>query len=108
MASNLSRKLKIAGGQNGRSIFQGVYAFTTTGATKTVTVPFGRVESVLLTPVGTPASDEVLSYNNTVGGTAGNDDAYVAGSGGSTDITVTRTGASKTSGLKFAILAIGY
>jgi hypothetical protein len=108
MGLNFTRKLKMAGGQNGRWLYQGIYAFTTTGATKDVAVPMGRVESCVAFPIGTPASDEVLSANNTVSGTPGNDDAAIVGNGnGSTTITVTRTGAAKTSGLKFALWAIG-
>lgn len=103
------RKMRIGSGGNDKWLFQGIFAFTTTGATKTVTVPMGRVESVQLTAIGAPASDEELSANNTVSGTVGNDDAAIlANNPGSTDITVTRTGASKTSGLKFALWAVGY
>lgn len=102
-----NRKRRVGEGQTARQEYHQIFAFTTTGATKVCTIPMGRVESVQLTAIGTPASDEELSVNNTVSGTAGQDDAAIVGSNGSTDLTVTRTGASKTSGLKFFLTAIG-
>lgn len=55
--------------------------------------------------VGDPG--EVLTVNATVAGTAGEDDAVVLGSDGQTTLTVTRTGANPTSGLKFSLDVIG-
>jgi hypothetical protein len=95
---------------NGKLLFTGIYAFSTTDATKEVSIPFGRIESISLTAIGAPAADEVLSVDETVSGTAGTDAANIRGSNstGGTTVTVTRTGASKTSGLKFSLAATGY
>lgn len=103
MALNQKRKLRLGN----RTMWQGIFAFTTTGTTVTVTVPLGRVESVLLTPLGTPNANEPLSVNNTVSGTAGAEDAGIVGSNGGTALIVTRP-VGTTSGLKFSILVIGY
>jgi hypothetical protein len=94
---------------NGKQLYTGIYAFTTTGATKDVAVPFPIVEAVFVLPLGTPASDEVLSVDETVTGTSGGADAAIRGTltSGSTTLTVTRTGSSKTSGMKFSLIAIG-
>lgn len=236
---NYSRKIKLAGGRTGKYLYQGIHAFATTGLTKTVTCPFGRIESFGVQAIGavgtvprevninlgtlsatgeaiiiapgvagsisaaqfvvkttvaaddtnywtfrlinkgnadadmilatdanttkltggaaltgytarslglhaTPANlviaastvlfftatktasganlvdthlklgfacgdpGESLTVNNTVSGTAGNDDAVIVGSNGSTDLTVTRAAGNPTSGLKFAIWAIGW
>jgi hypothetical protein len=102
--------MRFGEGQVAKFCFQGVYAFTTTGLTKTVTIPFGRVESVQLTPIGASSATEgQLSANNTVSGTAGDGDAAIigTGTGRSTDITVTRADGT-LSGRKFSIFVIGY
>lgn len=104
MPVNMKRKLKV----DGHTFYHGIFAFTTTAATATVVVPCGRVLTPVALAIGSPASDEVLSVSNTVAGTAGTDDAMIVGENGSTTLTITRTGASKTSGLKFALMAIGY
>jgi hypothetical protein len=82
------------------------YAFVTTSATLEVTLPFTNLESHAFGIVGTPAADEVLSIDETVVGTPGSD-AVIRGSNGSMVVTVTRTGASKTSGLVFGLIAFG-
>jgi hypothetical protein len=103
------RKIKMAGGQTGRYSIGGIFAFSGTGATVTVNLPFQvKVEEVQVTPIGTVASDEILSVNNTVAGTAGQDDSGINATSGSVALVVTRTGAAKTSGLKFSLRAIGY
>lgn len=102
-----NRKRRVGEGQTARWEYHQIYAFTTTGTTKTCTVPMGRVESVQLTAIGTPAStDGPLSVNNTVSGTVGQDDAAIVGSNGATDLVVTRP-AGTTSGLKFSLRATG-
>ena len=70
-------------------------------------MPLGRVEHFEAFAIGTPASDEILSVDETLSGTAGENDAAIVGTNGSTTLTVTRTGASKTSGLKFFWRAVG-
>lgn len=49
-----NRKIKLPG-QNGKTIFQGIFAFTTTGLTKSVSVPMRRIESVFVKPIGAAA-----------------------------------------------------
>jgi predicted amino acid dehydrogenase len=105
--SKANRLRRVGEGQTAKWHFHVIDAFVTTGATKTVNVPLSRVEAVNLTAIGTPAGDEELSVNNTVTGTLGDDTAAIVGSNGNTGLVVTRTGASKTSGLKFSIEAIG-
>jgi hypothetical protein len=107
MAQNNDRKRRVGMGQTARWEVHGTGAFTTTGATVTVNVPMGRVEHFEAFAIGTPAADENLSANNTVSGTVGNNDAAIVGTNGVTPITLTRTGASKTSGLKFFWRAVG-
>lgn len=81
----------------------GITTFTTTGATKTVPAKgLRRLVACHATAVGTPASDEVLSINETVGAD-GRIDVPADG-----EITITRTGAVKTSGLAFSYTLIGY
>lgn len=108
MPMNQQRKRRIGAGQTGRWEFHGVFAFTGVEATKAVAVPMGRVEDVQITPIGAPAADENLSVNNTVSGTPGENNAAIVGTNGSTSLTVTRTGAAKTSGLRFSLRATGY
>jgi hypothetical protein len=107
MGSMLNKKCSIRSGQTGIGVFRGIFAFTTTGTTKDVVVPLRNVDAISLTYFGAPAASEApLSANNTVTGTAGTDDAKVAGSNGSTTITVTRP-AGTTSGIKFSLIAYG-
>lgn len=104
----LENRMRRSGdGQTSKWEVHVIDAFTTTGATKTVTVPLRSVEAVMVIAIGTPAADEVLSVNNTVTGTSGTDAARINGSNGVTGLVVTRTGAAKTSGLKFSLIAIG-
>jgi enolase len=97
-----SRKVQLKQG----FLFQGIYAFTTTGATLDVVLPFTRVESVVVTSLGGYAAADQLSVNETVTGTAGTDNAHIAGSNGTTTVTVTRDSGG-TSGLKFSLIAFG-
>jgi hypothetical protein len=80
--------------------YQGFGTFTTTGTTVEVAVPFGRITSFTLTPVGTPTVDEVLSVDETVA-----NDVMARPTGGT--VTVTRA-AGTTSNLKFAFSFEGY
>jgi hypothetical protein len=89
-------------GQNGRRHQWGTAAFTTTGTTCTIPVDLRVVEAVILTPVTTPATDETLSWGDTLG----TDGKFTVGATG--NVTVSRTGASKTSGLQFSYLIIGW
>lgn len=78
-----------------------IVAFTTTGATVEVDCKGLKRVVPYATPIGEPASDEVLSFNETV------TNAMIDVPAGGT-ITLTRTGSSKTSGLKVAVLMFGY
>src|SRR4051812_37109142 len=107
MAQNSNRKRRVGAGQTARWEVHGSAAFTTTGVTKAVVVPMSRVEFFEAFYIGTPAATEApLSANNTLSGTAGENDAAVVGTNGSTSITVTRP-AGTTSGIKFFWRAIG-
>ncbi len=102
-----TRKLKIPGG-NGRYWYQGIFAFTGTGTTASITVPIEKIESIQLTPIGAASATEgPLSCTNTVTGTAGTDDARIVGSNGQTTLTIARADGT-LSGRKFSILVIGY
>lgn len=103
---NQDRTHRLHGG-NPIVVHSKIYAFTTTGATKSVEIPLTHVEGFSFGLIGTPASDEILSIDNTVTGTAGEDAAIVGTNGRSTTLVVTRTGASKTSGLKFSLTVWG-
>lgn len=87
-------------GDNGRKIQWGKAVFSTTDATGPLKLNMTVVESLTPTPCGTPASDEVVS------GPAMPKDSLVVGSTGA--VTITRTGAAKTSGLVINYVAIGY
>lgn len=100
-------KHKIQTGMNGRYLYSGMAAFTTTGATVEVEVPFDVIESFSLTPIGTPAASEApLSINEaaTLDSVSG---LYVMKRDATTKtVTVTRP-AGTTSGLKFAFMFWG-
>lgn len=102
-----NRKTRTGTGQTAKWRVHGIFAFTTTGATVTVNVPLSSVEFAVAFPIGTPASDEILSVNNTVVGTVGDDTAKINGTNGNTGLVITRTGASKTTGLKFCLATLG-
>lgn len=87
-------------GQNGRLMQWGTAAFVTTGATVAVPVNMRNVECFIITACNVTASDEILSGPNIL--STGIFNVPAAGT-----VTVTRTGASKTSGLAFSYLAIG-
>lgn len=108
MAQNRNRVRRVGAGQNSRLEAHGSAAFTTTGTSKTIKVPFGRVEAVFLTYQGTVAvADGPLSTSNTLLGTVGENDSAMVGTNGNTDVVVTRV-AGTTSGAKFFWKAIGY
>lgn len=81
--------------------YGGTFSFTTTGATVTIKVPdlFRRYHVVGMAWCGTPAADEILS----VPAPASDGTIAAEGSLGGLYITITRTGASKTSGLSGSI-----
>jgi len=87
----------------GGAVVSGIVAFTTTGATVEVNCGgFTKISGASALALGTPASDEVLSFNETA--TAGEFmDVPTSGT-----ITLTRTGASKTSGLKVSVVLFGF
>jgi hypothetical protein len=87
-------------GQNGRKLQWGTFKFSTTDANGELSVNMHYVESVLLTPVGVPATDEQAYVDE-----AFSDGGLVVPSTGT--ITVARTGAAKTSNLIYSYLAIG-
>lgn len=87
-------------------IYHMIEAFSGTDATKAVVIPMGRVESVVAVPLGAYAAADQLSVNATVSGTAGDEGSHIAGSGGVTTVTVTRT-TGGTSALPFSLIAIG-
>jgi hypothetical protein len=108
MAQNRNRVRRVGAGQTARFEVHGTAAFTTTGVTKAVVVPLGRVEFFEAFYIGTPAASEApLSANNTLSGTTGENDSAVVGTNGATSMTVTRP-AGTTSGIKFFWRAIGY
>ena len=92
--------MMLAAGQNGKKVEFGLFAFTTTAATYVISTQVSRVEGVFVFPAGAVATDESLYSTNTVS----SDGTYLPGTSG---ITITRTGASKTSGLKCFYLIIG-
>jgi hypothetical protein len=103
-ASILGKKqqMKLASfGQNGRMMEWGQATFSTTDANGDIPCNMRYVESVIPVPIGTPNTDETLFWNNTVNGDGG----FVVPSSGL--INIGRTG-TKTSGLKFSYLIIGY
>lgn len=82
-------------------VYEGFAKFTTTSATVELPVPFRRIKSFSLDWCGTPASDEILSVDETPN-TDGHEIQLVASASGQYSVTVTRTGASKTSGAAFS------
>lgn len=93
---------RIASGSNGRQMEWGCGAFSTTDASGTIATKLRTVDHFVAFPIGTPASDEIISLNETVGATTGRF------SPASNVINVKRTGASKTSGLQFFFMAWGW
>lgn len=78
-------------------------AFSTTDASGTITLGGMKViESASFGIVGTPAADEVLSLNEATHMSQGK---IIVSAG---VIVITRTGASKTSGLQFFLRIEGY
>lgn len=86
----------------GRVCVWGRAYFSGTGATVAVAVKLRRIECLLVTPHTGGASDEIISPPATTDGSS----FLVSSTTG--QVTFTRTGASKTSGLGFEFLAIGY
>ncbi len=83
------------------TLYTCAFAFTTTGGTVTINVPdqFRRYHVVGIVWAGTPASDEIASVP-----APGTDGVIAAtGSQGAYTVVITRTGASKTSGLQGCI-----
>lgn len=107
MSTKLNLKRRIGGGANVIGMVTVIDGFATTSATKNVVVTLRNVIAWSVCALGTPASDEVLSVNNTLSGTADTAEAKIAGTSGSTTLTVTRQGVSKTSGLQFSLIAYG-
>jgi hypothetical protein len=97
-----SELFKASGGQHGYRELRGVAAWPTTNATCTLPVPgLTQVDNVQITAVGTPAADEEQSWSDTLVG------GLVAMNTQNPVINLTRTGASKTSGLLFAFRVTG-
>jgi hypothetical protein len=67
--------------------------------TSEIPCPFRTILSVSITPLGTPASDEILSIDEAASAT--NEPCPVLTLPSSTTLTLTRTGASKTSDLRY-------
>ena len=102
-----NRLRRVGDGQTAKWEFHGIFAFTTTGTSKNVSVPLSSVEDCQLTYVGAPAATEApLSWDNTISGTVGEDTARANGSGGVTTLVVKRP-AGTTSGIKFSLRATG-
>lgn len=93
----------LTGGQAGRYCYRGIAAFTTTSQTGTITTSLSKITHCSLTIIGTPASDEILSFSED--GHVGADGYLTVTSG---VVTVVRTGAVATSGLKFTFELIGW
>lgn len=95
-----SLKSNINQGRGGYQELIGAAAFTTTGTTVTVPIPFDRVYAYSLSPIGSPATGEVLSISTTANsdGTINRD----------TDGTITvKRAAGTTSGLAFSYIIKG-
>jgi len=89
-------------GMPGKKFQAGMFTFTTTSGTGELPMLLQGVHSIVLTAIGTPATDEVLSVDESA--LAGDGRISVPATG---TITCIRTGASKTPGLKVAYFAIG-
>lgn len=90
----------ILSAQDGCVMVRGVAKFPTTDATGTLAVaPIRQIQVVQLTPVAGAAADEILQGPDVSSGYIDTD--------ASGCITITRTGASKTSGLAFSYLVFG-
>jgi len=87
-------------GEQGVLCQYGQAHFVTTGATLVIPTKFRQIRAILITPMATPASDEIIYAPANADGSS----LIVDGSG---TITITRTGASKTSGLGFYYWIIG-
>lgn len=97
MALNQANNYHLKSGQNGGWLYMGYAAFTTTGTSVEVPVPFKRLKSFVPVPVGAPNANEPLSVSETFT----NGVAVVNGS-----VTVIRA-AGTTSGLGFCYFAFG-
>lgn len=97
---NGAKLVEVHAGQRGYRELRGIGAFNLTDATGTLSVPgMNFIDSVQLTAMGSPAADEILSVTDTI--TSGR----IAPTSGA--ITIQRTGAAKTSGLKFSFVIRG-
>lgn len=88
------------GGSN-RVLCHGIITFTSTNTDGELPVPLRVIESIAITPIGTPDSDEVYSINET------EKDAQIQVPDTGT-VTILRTGASPVSGQKCSVILIGY
>jgi hypothetical protein len=98
--TSYTREHGIEPGMNGQFVQHGMIAFATTGTTVELPCNLSRIVSYSLTPVGTPATGEVLSINETV-----SDSGQITVAAGA--VTVTRA-AGTTSGLIVSYRIVGY
>ena len=89
-------------GQPGKKYQSGNFTFNSTDANGELKVNMHQVETVLITPIGAPATDEHVYCDEA---TLAKEGRIIVPATGS--ITIARTGASKTSGLKCSYLVIG-
>ena len=87
-------------GATGGNLYGVTGAFSGSDQSVEVILPFQTVTWFVLTPIGQPATGEVLSMDETENG-----GRIVLAAGNSATI---RRAATTTSGLKFALLAFGY
>jgi hypothetical protein len=89
-------QIQLQGGMYGFMEYFGIGQFNAADASGDLKVPIGRILDVQLTPLGAPAADEILSVNEAAALNKG-----VLTRPADNRLTITRTGAVKTNGLRF-------
>lgn len=96
-----SNLINVHGGQTGRKFYNGIAEFSGTETTVELPVPFDRIESIHLTPIGAFDANDLLSVDETVTASG------VINTPATGAVTVTRDAAG-VSGRKFAFQVTGY
>jgi hypothetical protein len=89
-------------GYSAKKIQHGQFAFNAQDANGELKVNMHRVEALILTPLGVVATDESVYVDENA---LAKDGGMVVPAGGT--LTIARTGAVKTAGLKCSYIAIG-
>ncbi len=93
---------RIQAGQNGRVKMTALFAFSTTDASGTIPTPLKMLDDWCIHALTAPAADEQIYLTEISHLVKG----YIVVASGV--LTITRTGASKTSGLVFKIAVWGF